>query len=247
MRRAVLLSAVTALVIFGAGSASALAAPTTAAAPGIVSAAPAEFSLSAEGEVSVAPDMAVIQMGVTTSGRSAAYALRDNREKMNQVIAVLKASGVEARDIQTTGISLNPQYAYEPNLPPRLTGYQASNSVSVIVRDLARAGPVMDAVTVSSANQINGISFDISDRHKAEDEARRAAVRALQSKAELYADATGLKLVRLASLGEGVETFQRPQPMMLRAMAKAEAGPTPVEPGELKVRISITGVYEVSR
>ena len=252
MRRLALLPAFAVLALAATGSAYAAATPSTPA-PVASSNNPAstpvtEFSLSADGEVSVAPDIAVIQMGVTTSGRSAAYALKDNREKMLQVIAVLKGLDVQARDIQTTGISLNPQYVYEQNLPPRLTGYQASNSVTVTVRDIANAGPVMDAVTVSNANQINGISFDISDRQKAEDEARRAAVRALQAKAALYADATGLHIQRLESLSEGGAFVARPQPMMVRAMAKsAEAMSTPVEPGEMKVRISITGVFELTR
>ena len=248
MRRAALLPviAVLTLTLVGFASLPAVAAPvtTTDGAPS----APTIFSLSADGEVSVVPDIAVIQFGVTTSAHTAAAALKDNRDRMNQAIALMKAAGLAPRDIQTTGISLNPQYDYQPNLPPRLTGYQASNSVSAIVRDLAKAGTVMDAVTTSSANQINGISFDISDRAKAEDDARRLAVRALQAKADLYATATGLHILRLASLAEGGDVVQRPQPMMMLAMAKsADARATPVEPGELKVRVSISGVYELGR
>ena len=210
---------------------------------------PAVFALSAEGEVSVAPDIAVLQMGVAAQAPTAAEAVRLNRERMNTAVAALKASGVAPKDIQTSGFSLGAQYAYENGKPPRLTGYQASNSVSATVRDIARAGAVIDAVTASGANQVNGISFDISDRRKAEDEARRLAVKALQDKAELYAAATGLHVVRLSSLSEG-GGYAPPPPMAMRvyAMAKAAApAPTDVEPGELKVRISISATYELDR
>jgi uncharacterized protein YggE len=209
---------------------------------------PAVLALSAEGEVAVAPDIAVLQMGVSAQATTGAEAIRLNRERMNAALTTLKASGVAAKDIQTAGFSLNPQYVYDANKPPRLTGYLASNTVSAVVRDIARAGAVIDAVTASGANQINGISFDIADRRKAEDEARRLAVKALQDKAELYAAATGLHILRLTRLSEGGGYVPAPMPQRVYAMAKmADQAPTSVEPGEMRVRISIDATYDLQR
>jgi uncharacterized protein len=237
------------MLILGTGvahAASTSVPPTatpTAGSPG-----PVLFNLSAEGEVSLAPDIAVLQMGVSAQAPTAAEAIRLNRERMNSALAALKSAGVAPKDIQTSGFNLGPQYAYEPNKPPRLTGYVASNSVSATVREIGRAGAVIDAVTASGANQINGISFDIADRRKAENDARRAAVRALQDKVELYAAATGLHVVRLASLSEGSDAAP-PSPPRVYAVARmsAEAVPTPVEPGETKVRMVVNGIYELDR
>lgn len=232
------------LLVCGAHAATA-APPVPAATAG--SSGPILFSLSAEGEISLVPDIAVLQMGVSAQAPTAAEAVRLNRERMTAALTALKAAGVAAKDIQTSGFNLGPQYAYEPNKPPRLTGYAASNSVTATVREIGRAGAVIDSVTASGANQINGISFDIADRRKAENDARRAAVKALQDKAELYAAATGLHVVRLASLSEGSDAA--PQPVRVYAMARmsAEAVATPVEPGELKVRMVVNGIYELDR
>ena len=231
------------LALLGGAAWAAPVQPAAAPAP-----ASTELSLSATGEVEVAPDIAVLQMGVSAQAATGAEAIRLNRERMNAALTTLKASGVAPKDIPTAGFSLNPPYSYESHKPPRLTGYVASNTVTAIVRDIGRAGSVIDAVTASGANQINGISFDISDRHKAEDEARRLAVKALQDKAELYAAATGLHVQRLIRLSEGGGFVAAPAPMRVYAMAKmADQAPTSVEPGELRVRISIDAAYDLQR
>lgn len=204
------------------------------------------LNLSAFGEVKVAPDMATITTGVATEAETAAEAMRLNREKMNAVVAALKRQGIEQKDIQTSGLNLAPQYTYRDNLPPVLRGYQASNNVSVTVYDLNKLGAVVDAVVASGANQINGVGFGLRDSKSAQDDARRAAVRALKAKADLYAEATGLRVkgLRVLSEGGGIEP---PRPMY-RAMASNvmdQSESTPIEPGQLTVRIDIQGVYEL--
>jgi hypothetical protein len=203
------------------------------------------LNLQAEGEVKAAPDMASITLGVTTQAPTAVEAMRLNADKMSAIIAALRDRGLAERDIQTSNLSLGPQYVYAQNQPPKLTGYQASNDVTVTVRDLPRLGSVIDAVSAAGANQINGISFGLKDPGAAQDEARRAAVKALSAKADLYAQATGCHVVRLVSLSEGGGQPQI-QPRPVFAMAKA-AAPTPVEPGELNVRIEVSGVYELAK
>ena len=130
-------------------------------------------------------------------------------------MAALKKAGIAAKDIQTSGLNLSPQYVYEQNQPPRLTGYQASNQVTVTVHDLTKLGAAVDATVNAGANQVNGISFGLNDPTAAENAAREDAVKALQAKADLYAKATGYRIGRLVSLSEGGGyTPQPPMPMM---------------------------------
>jgi uncharacterized protein YggE len=230
-----------------------LAAPMAAhAAPAAVMAADDAFhattlNLQAEGQVKAVPDQAIITLGVQVNGKTAADAMRLNRERMATTIAALKAGGIEAKDIQTSGLNLNAQYLYVANQAPKLDGYQAANQVTVTVRDIARVGATVDAVTAAGANQISGIEFGLANPRTVEDEARRQAVKTLQARADLYAGAAGMKLGRLVNLSEG--GGYQPQPMMRTfAAAKMSASaPTPVEPGELTIRVEVSAVYELTR
>ncbi|MGI8841006.1 MAG: SIMPL domain-containing protein [Caulobacteraceae bacterium] len=206
------------------------------------------LSLSAFGEAKVAPDMATIALGVETTAPSAAAAMRANAERMARVVAALKSAGIEGRDLQTSNLSLSPQYGYEQNRPARLTGYQASNQLTVTVRDLTRLGAAADAVVGAGANTIDSIAFGLANPVSAENTARIAAVKALEDKAALYAQAVGYRIGRLVNLSEGggyAPSPPRPMPMM--AMRAEAAAPTPVETGELNVRIDITGVFELAK
>jgi uncharacterized protein YggE len=206
------------------------------------------FALSAHGESRVAPDMATINLGVIGEAPNAAAAMAANASKMNKVMAALKTAGIAPKDIQTSGLNLNPQYVYQQNEPARLTGYQATSQVTVTVHDLARLGRAVDATVGAGADQVNGISFGLDDPTAAEDAARLAAVKALAAKADLYAKATGLKVARLVSLSEGGGYVPAPPPMPMMAMARMKAADsTAVSPGELKVRVDVTGLYELAR
>jgi uncharacterized protein YggE len=203
------------------------------------------LSLSAYGETAARPDLATITTGVQVKAATAAEAMRQNADQMSRVVATLKARGIADRDIQTSGLNLSPQYIYENNQPPRLDGYMASNQVTVTVRDLARLGQAADAVVAAGANQINGIGFGLANPTPVEDQSRKAAVEALTAKANLYAQAAGYRVARLVSLSEsGGYTPQPPQPKFVRAMA-ADAGSTPIEGGELKVRVDVQASYEL--
>lgn len=205
------------------------------------------LNLSAYGEVKVAPDMATVTFGVQTEAATAAEAMSQNAAHMNRVMQALRRAGIEARDIQTSGLNLSAQYDYQQNQPPRLRGYQAVNRVTVVVNDLTRVGSTADAVVAAGVNQIDGISFGLKDPSGAENEARRLAVRALQQKAALYSDALGTPLGALRSLTEGGGYSPRPPVMYARAEMAMDAGGTPVSGGELSVRIDITGVYDIGR
>ena len=205
------------------------------------------LNLAAYGETKVAPDMATISLGVMTQEKTAAAAMAANATQMNAVVASLKKAGVAEKDIQTSNLSLNPQYRYVENQPPQLVGYQASNQVTIIVHDLKKLGAAVDATVAAGANQVQGIAFGLEDPTPAENAAREAAVKALTAKAALYAKATGYGVSRLVSLSEGGAVYPRPpMPMAEFAAARMKAD-TSVSPGELTVRIDVTGLYELAR
>lgn len=250
--RTVLLGTAFAAALAGAASAQVQAPAPTPGTPLYVTAAPSApmLNLSAYGEVKVAPDMATINFGVVTEAKTAAEAMRLNRERMSQVLATLKRQGVADKDVQTSGLNLSPMYDYRENQTPLLRGYQASNMVNVAVYDLTRVGRTADAVVEAGVNQINGIGFGLRDPQTAENAARVRAVDALKAKAELYARATGHRLAGLKSLSEGVG-YAAPPPMpvmMRREMAQdAAAASNVVMPGELTLRVDVSGVYELAR
>ena len=206
------------------------------------------LNLSATGEVKVAPDLATITFGVVTEAATAQEAMAANATKMNQVVSTLRRAGIEQRDVQTSGLNLSAQYDYQENQPPRLRGYQASNRVTVRVSDLTKLGSTVDAVVGAGVNQIDGVEFGLRDPSAAEDQARQLAVRALQAKAALYAQALGKPLGEIRSLTESGGYVPQPRPMMYaRAASAGMADSTPIEGGELSIRIDITGVYNLAR
>lgn len=206
------------------------------------------LNLSAYGEVKAAPDMATISFGVQTEAPTAQQAMRDNATRMTQVMAALRRAGIAERDVQTSGLNLSAQYDYVQNEPPKLRGYQAVNRVTVIINDLTKVGTTADAVVAAGVNQIDGISFGLKDPTVAENQARQMAVRALQAKAQLYAQALNVQLAGIRNLSEGGGYSPEPQPMFaVRAMAMREDASTPVAAGELTIRIDITGVYDIAR
>jgi uncharacterized protein YggE len=205
------------------------------------------LNLGAYGETRLAPDMATLNLGVNTDGATAQAAMQANAQQMNQVLATLKRGGIAAKDIQTSQLSVEAQYVYEQNLPPKLTGYRAANQVTVTVHDLARLGQAVDATVAAGANQVGGINFGLDDPTTAENAAREKAVKALAAKADLYAKATGYRVLRLVSLSEG-GAYSPPPPMPMVAMtARFKEADTAVSPGEIKVRVDVSGLYELSR
>ena len=231
----------------------AIAVPMTANAqtsPDIAIASPQGtlLSVSASADATRVPDVATISTGVVTQAADANAAMRANAVQMDKVMAAIRAAGIAERDIQTAGINLNPQYKYVENQPPSIVGYQASNTVNVKLRDVAKMGKVLDALVAQGANQINGPSFGIDKPEAALDEARVAAVKKAQAQARAatYADTLGLRVRRIVSISEGGAGMPVPMPRM--AM-KAEAfdGSTPVAAGESSVSVQLDVVFELGR
>jgi uncharacterized protein len=202
------------------------------------------LDLTGHGEEHVPPDMATIDLGVVTQGPTAADAMHSNAEAMAKVVAALKAGGVDARDIITSTLSVAPQYAYGQASAPRLTGYSADNSVTVTVDDLARLGPTVDAVVGAGATSVSQIRFGLKAPGSAENLARFAAVKNLEEKAAIYADAAGYHIRRLVNVSES-SAARAPLPMMAETRMAAAAPPTPIETGQITVTVDITGEFEL--
>ncbi|WP_036165356.1 SIMPL domain-containing protein [Noviluteimonas dokdonensis] len=206
------------------------------------------LSVSAQAESRRVPDVATISAGVVTQAADANAAMRDNATQMDAVMKAVRAAGIAERDIQTAGISVQPQYKYAENSPPTITGYQASNTVNIKARDIGKLGKVLDALVASGANQVNGPSFEIDKPEPAYDEARLAALAKAKARAETYAKALGLRVRRVVSITEG-GAVRPPMPYMMRAQANdmAMAKETSVAPGETTLSVSLDVVFDLGQ
>lgn len=215
------------------------------------------LTVNADGRSTRAPDLALFSAGVTTQGKTAAEALGLNSTDMAKVIAALKRAGIADKDIQTSNLNLNPVYAQPQRLPdgsysdnpPRIVGYQASNTVTVKQRKLADFGKIIDTLVSSGANQVSGPSFMIDQPDAALDEARGAAMTKARARAELYARAAGLKVVRIVSISEA-GGYSPPMPVMYRVAMDAAAPPAPppppIAPGEVETGLTVTVQFELA-
>lgn len=199
------------------------------------------LDVTAEGRTTRTPDVATIRAGVVTQGSSAAEALSANAAAMNRALAALRRAGVAARDIQTASVGLQPQYRYTEGQPPAITGYQATNNVAVRFRDIARSGAILDALVREGANQIDGPALSLDQPDAALDEARTDAVRRARARAELYARAAGMSVVRIVSIAEnGQNDGSSPRPIAFARVQSMRAdAPTPVAAGETDVSVTI--------
>jgi uncharacterized protein YggE len=211
------------------------------------------LTVNAEGRATRAPDVAVFTAGVASTGATAGQALSANAAAMNRVIASLERAGVAQRDIQTSNLSLNPVYAEPRRQPdgtaeqgtPRITGYQVSNQVTVKQRNLAEFGKVIDTLVAAGANQVNGPSFQVDNSDAATDEARTDAIRKARARADLYARAAGLRVVRLLTISES-GGYAPPMPMYRMAVNQAAAEMTPVAPGEVALNVNVVVQFELA-
>lgn len=204
------------------------------------------LDIMAEGEVTRAPDVATIGAGVVTQAATAGDAMAQNATRMAAAVAALRKAGVADRDIQTSEINLSPQYRYGENVPPVITGYQASNQVSVRFRDVKKAGAILDTLVAQGANQINGPSFSVDKPETALDEARTSAIAKARARAELYAKAAGLTVKRILSISEGGDGAPPPRPMPMMAMARAKGtADSSIEAGEQKLAVTVSVTFEL--
>ena len=217
-----------------------------AAESGLTNPADTLLTINAEGKSTRTPDIALVNAGVASTGRTAGQALAANADAMARVLAALKAAGLADRDIQTSNLSLSPTYANRSgndDSSPRIMGYNAANRVSIRIRDIARAGALVDALVGAGANEVSGPEFALDQPDAALDEARLAAIASARARAALYARAAGLHVVRIVSIAEGGGSA--PQPVMMRAMAVRKAA-TPIAAGEVALGVEVTMQFELA-
>lgn len=197
------------------------------------------LEVSAEGASTRVPDVAVIQAGVITQAPTAQAAMAQNSQRMAAVLAALRGAGIAERDLQTSSISLSPQYRYENNQPPILTGYQASNQVSVRFRDISKSGAILDTLVKQGANNIAGPNLTVDKPEAALDEARTDAIRKARARATLYAEAAGLRVDRILAISES-GAMPQPVPVMAFRADKMAAANTEVVAGEQQLNVTVS-------
>lgn len=209
------------------------------AAPATAQDAPRTLTVTGEGRVAAAPDMATVRVGVVTEGVAADAAISANNARMAAVMERLTALGIAESDIQTSNFSVNPRWRRGPNGEGQQDGFEARNMVTVRVRDTDALGGVLDAVARDGANAFQGVTWGFADPVPLEDAARIAAVADAQRKAALFAEAAGEVLGPLLSLSEAGGAGGHPPVEMRMAMQES----VPVAGGEVGVAMQVTLVY----
>ncbi|MXO59490.1 DUF541 domain-containing protein [Altererythrobacter salegens] len=227
---------------------TALASPAAAAEIQIAVQNPV-VELSASETVTSKPDIATVSSGVTTEAQTAVEAMRLNADAMDAVIKRIKALGIDADDIQTTGINLGARYDYDQQAQRQVfRGYQASNRVSVTLRNVARAGEVLDALVAAGATDVGGPDFSLADDSAQRAQARKAAFDHAKAQATQYAVWSGYTGVQLLEVDESVSQTAPPPPFPPTVrMQAAEAKATPVEPGLVTTQANLTVKFEMTR
>ena len=214
--------------------------PRLAAAQAMVP--PRVITISGHGEVRAVPDTAMLSAGVSTDGPTAAAALSANNLRMQAVMAAIKKLGVPDKDIRTANFSVSPQYANISGQAPHITGYRASNQVEVRLEDIGKLGTVLDALVAAGANQMNGVSFLIRNDAELLTQARVAAVAEARAKAETFANAAGVGLGSILSIGEQGGGVIVPE---FSIQAEKAVRSVPVALGEQSVGADVTIVWEI--
>ena len=224
--------------------AAAIIAGTLLAPPALAqSMPPAVISTTGEATVSVAPDLAQIDGGVTSEAKTAREASDANNAAMGKVLLALKSAGIEEKDFQTSRLSLQPQSAPNRPGPSTIVGYRASNRVTVRLREVAKLANVIDTMVGAGANDIGGINFMVSQASKLLDEAREQAIADARRKAEIYAKAAGVTLGAPLSISEE----GAPGPMPYRKMVAGMAASAPVAQGEETLRIAVSVSWAIKQ
>ncbi len=207
---------------------------------------PRNISLIGHGEVQAAPDMALVTIGTVDQAATAAAALAANNASMAAIMATLEAAGIAEKDMQTSNFLVQPRYDYgNSTQPPRLVGYEVSNTLTVAVRNLDKLGALLDRSVASGSNRIDGIAFQLAHPDAALDEARKRAAADAVRKAKLYAAALGVNLGPILSASESVG-LPPPVPMQMKAMgAEAMAAEVPIARGEQTVSVDVNIVWEI--
>jgi uncharacterized protein YggE len=200
--------------------------------------------VSGTGRVAVEPDVADLRLGVAISRTTVAEARSVAAETMTAILASLHGDGIEARDIRTSSLSVQPRYDYRDDKPPALAGYDLSNIVEVTVRDLATIGDVIDGALHAGATSLDGLAFRVDDPREPEKAARVGAVAAARANADVLAEAAGVTITGVDGIVEGGAAPVYPSAKAERMMLASDAG-TPVAAGTTEITVSVTVTYRI--
>ena len=211
-----------------------------------------QISVVGEASVNVAPDLAMIDLAVVREADTARQALSQNNEAMEKVIAALKESGIASKDLQTSGLSIQPKYQYyrpkqgQEQRPPKIVGYRVSNNLSVRIRDLAKVGEVLDKSVTLGVNSGGHIRFGNDDPSSHIAKARSKAMGDAIDKATTLLKAAGAKLGPIVTISEH-SSQPRPVPMARgKMMAEAmDASAVPIEAGESSYSVNVSVSWEI--
>lgn len=203
----------------------------------------AQIAVTGEGVVMAAPDMATISLGVTQTAATAKAAMDQTNAELGKVLANLKAAGIAGRDLQTSGVSLQPQRSSSSSSSDiEVKGYTARNQLTVIVRKIDTLGTILDAAVKDGANTLDNVQFGVADPAPLLDEARLRAVADARHRAEVITGAAGVRLGPIAAITEGGGNMPGPRGAMF---ARAAADSMPVEGGELSFSVGINVTWEI--
>lgn len=221
-----------------------VAALVAASAPVFAEDTPGRIAVTGQSEVQVAPDLAVVSLGVQVQEQTAVAAMSGASNMLREVFAALDELGIAAEDRRTDSFSLNPLFSRNDGndgKPPSIVGYQVSNTVQVTVRDVDGLGAAVDRLARAGANSFNGISFSVEDPEAHMDDLRQRAVRDARHRAEVYAEAAGVTLGQVISLSDGVD-MGRPQPMYARMEMASDM---PMASGTVPLSASVNMIFEI--
>jgi uncharacterized protein len=207
---------------------------------------PPSITVNGEATISAEPDQAQIDIGVVTQARNAPEASKDNAERLSRVLAEVKKLLGKNGEVKTSGYALTPNYRYPQGGKPEIVGYNASNTVRIKTNNLEIVGRLIDAAMQAGANNVNRLVFTLKDEQAAQLEALRAASAKAKTKAEAVAASLGLKIIKISSVTEGERTVQPIFRQAMAARAEGAPAPTPVEPGTVEVRSTVSMTVEVS-
>lgn len=231
-------------------AAAAMAFPQVAGAQDLRQPAP-RIIVAGEGEVAIAPDLAIVMLSVMREAQTAREALDENNKATAAVVAAMKEAGIESRDLQTSGLQIHPRYVYPQNNAeeqPRIVAYQVTNTLTVRVRDIAKVGAIIDSSVTLGVNQGGSVSFTNDDASAARTKARRRAVEDAVARARTLAEAAGVGLGPIVELSE--QSYAQP-PMPIAAgrayKMEAQSDTVPVEAGENVYRIQVNATFELKQ
>lgn len=227
---------------------AALAAVLLTAPAAAGDAPPRTIRVTGEGKATAVPDLATIQAGVVTQAATAEKALAANSKAMRQLLDALKAFGIAAKDVQTSRFDIHPIYKHDDKgrRLPEIASYRVTNQARVRVRKLGQLGEVLDAVVAAGGNQVTGIDLSLDDPTVALDKARARAVADARRRANLYAEAAGVRVGKVLTIREQTAALPPPRPLDVAAFAKEAGGAVPIATGEeeLRARIDMTFALE---